>query len=299
MKTQTHFLLAAALASGGLAAHAHVSLKAPQAQAGRPYDATFLVGHGCDGAATTRVAVQVPAGFTSPKPQPRAGWTTAVQGNTVTWTAGKDSAIGNHDRAEFVLAGVAPAKPATLWFKVQQGCGAAVMDWSQVPAQGTSTAGMKTPAARLAVLGDAEYAAWQQQPQAEAGWVRSSVAGQQATGAFMRLKAREAVQLVRVTTPAAGVAEVHEMKMEGDVMQMRLVAGGIAIPAGGTLELKPGGYHVMMQELKAPLAAGTTVPLTLTFRNAGGVESQLELSLPVSTQAPGTTGAAATDGHKH
>jgi periplasmic copper chaperone A len=126
-------------------------------------------------------------------------------------------------------------------------------------------------------------------PKVEGAWVRSSVAGQQGTGAFMRLTATEATQLVGVSTPVAGVAEVHEMKMEGDVMKMRAM-DKLDLPAGRTIELKPGGYHLMLLDLKQPLKQGSTVPMTLLFRDAKGVESKLELKVPVAPKAPGSGG---------
>ena len=131
----------------------------------------------------------------------------------------------------------------------------------------------------------------------EDAWVRGTVATQKATGAFMRLTASEATRLVRAESPAAGVTEVHEMKMEGDVMKMRAIPA-LELPAGKTVELKPGGYHVMLLDLKAPLAKDTAVPLTLVFQDAKGAESKLNLSVPVATTPPGG-GAAAGHGHGH
>ncbi len=120
-------------------------------------------------------------------------------------------------------------------------------------------------------------------------WVRSTVPGQTATGAFMKLTAAQGTRLVGVASPVAEIAEVHEMKMVGDVMRMR-AAPVIELPAGQTVELKPGGYHVMLMDLKAPLKTPATVPLTLLFKDARGVESQVEVSLPVRTSAPGAGG---------
>lgn len=117
-------------------------------------------------------------------------------------------------------------------------------------------------------------------------WVRTSVQGQQATGAFMKITARENTRLVSASTPVAGVTEVHEMKMEGDVMKMRALANGLELPAGKTVELKPGGYHVMMMDLKVALPKGGTVPMTLVFKDAKGVESQIQLTVPVAVAAP-------------
>ena len=116
-------------------------------------------------------------------------------------------------------------------------------------------------------------------------WVRASVQGQNATGAFMSISATETTRLIGVASPVAGVAEVHEMKMDGGVMKMRAVEGGLEIPAGKTVELKAGGYHVMLLDLTAALPKASTVPLTLVFKDAKGVESRLELKLPVSVSA--------------
>jgi len=124
-------------------------------------------------------------------------------------------------------------------------------------------------------------------PAIEGAWVRATVPGQRATGAFMRITAREPMQLVSVSTPVAAVAALHEMKLEGDVMQMRAV-DKLDLPPGKVVELKPGGYHLMLQDLKQPLQAGTTVPLTLVLRNASGAQSRMQLDLPVQT-SPGSS----------
>ncbi|WP_431097569.1 copper chaperone PCu(A)C [Polaromonas aquatica] len=131
------------------------------------------------------------------------------------------------------------------------------------------------------------------QVKVEGAWARATVQGQKGTGAFMSLTAKDGAQLVGVSSPVAGVAEVHEMKMEGDVMKMRAVPS-LALPAGKKVELKPGGYHLMLMDLKAPLAKDSTVPVTLLFKDAKGAESKLELKLPVATAAPGSAA-----GHKH
>ncbi|MFY3386774.1 copper chaperone PCu(A)C [Paracidovorax sp. MALMAid1276] len=153
-------------------------------------------------------------------------------------------------------------------------------------------------AATLVAAFAAAPAAWAQTAavKVEGAWARASVQGQKGTGAFMRLTARDGARLVRAESPAAGVTEVHEMKMEGDVMKMRAVAA-LDLPAGKAVELKPGGYHLMLMDLKAPLAKDTAVPLTLVFQDAKGAESTLSISLPVATAAPG--GSAAAPGHAH
>lgn len=123
-------------------------------------------------------------------------------------------------------------------------------------------------------------------------WVRATVSGQKGTGAFMSITAKDGAKLVGASSPVAGVAQVHEMKMEGDIMKMRAMPS-LDLPAGQTVQLKPGGYHVMMMDLKQTLPKGSTVPLTLRFKDAKGAESKVELKVPVSTVAPGAASGAA------
>lgn len=134
-------------------------------------------------------------------------------------------------------------------------------------------------------------------------WVRASVQGQKATGAFMQLTASQPTTLVGVASPVAGVAEVHEMKMDGDVMRMRAVES-LDLPKGQPVALKPGGYHLMLQQLKSPLLKDSTVPVTLVFKDSKGETSRLSLQVPVRTSAPGAAAGAAPaggghDGHGH
>jgi len=158
------------------------------------------------------------------------------------------------------------------------------------------------PSVRLALLGVACAVAVSAGAQTTAqvevrdAWVRAAVPGQSGTGAFMKLTAHAGLRLVGVRTPVAGVAEVHEMKMDGDTMRMRAVAG-IDLPEHRTVELRPGGFHLMLMDLKQPIAKDTTVPLTLQFEDAKGVKSTLAVDAPVRTTAP--AGAATAPAHKH
>lgn len=156
---------------------------------------------------------------------------------------------------------------------------------------------LKALIATLAIASSTLYA---QTIEVKDAWVRTTVQGQKATGAFMQITAKEGAQLVSVNSPVAGVAEVHEMKMEGGVMKMRGVPA-LDLPAGKTVELKPGGYHVMLMDLKTALPKDSTVPLTLVFKDAKGVQSKVELKVPVATTAPGkAAGMSEQDqGKKH
>lgn len=113
----------------------------------------------------------------------------------------------------------------------------------------------------------------------------------------MTLTAKDASKLVAVASPAAAAVEVHEMKMAGDVMTMRAVPNGLELPSGKAVELSPGGYHIMLMDLKAALPKDSSIALTLTFKDGKGVESKVELKVPVATANPsGKTQAA---GHHH
>jgi hypothetical protein len=97
-------------------------------------------------------------------------------------------------------------------------------------------------------------------------WVRATVAQQQATGAFMQIQSNKEVRLLSVQTEIAGVAEIHEMKMENNLMKMREVAN-LEIPAGKTIELKPGSLHLMLMDLKGQVKPGDKVTLKLKFES--------------------------------
>ncbi len=119
----------------------------------------------------------------------------------------------------------------------------------------------------------------------ENAYTRATVPGQQVAGGFMKIENKGgADQLVSASSSVAGEVQLHEMAMEGNVMKMRQVKD-IAVPAGGAVELKPGGLHLMFMNIKAPLTAGETVPVKLKFAKAG----EVEVKMPVN--AMGNPGA--------
>jgi copper(I)-binding protein len=132
--------------------------------------------------------------------------------------------------------------------------------------------------------------AWAQNVEVKDAWARATVQGQKATGAFMKLTAKSGTRLVAASSPVAALTEVHEMKLDGNIMKMRAVEGGLELPAGKETELKPGGFHIMLLDLKLPLQKDTTIPLTLTFRDGKGVESTTELKVPVAQMSPAMHG---------
>lgn len=153
-----------------LPALAHVGLESKAALAGSAYKAVFQVGHGCEGSATTGIAVRIPAGFQGAKPYQKEGWTVTVQReklatpydshgkpvaedvSRVSWTANSpDAALQDANFGEFMLRGKLPETAGPLWFKVLQTCEKGSSDWSEMPAAGASPRGLKSPAVLLDV----------------------------------------------------------------------------------------------------------------------------------------------------
>ncbi len=126
-------------------------------------------------------------------------------------------------------------------------------------------------------------------------WVRATVSQQKATGAFMQLTSAQDARLVEAKSPVAGVVEVHEMTMEKDIMKMRAIPG-LDLPAGKAVELKPGGYHVMLMDLKQQMKEGEIVPLTLVVEGKDKKRSTIEVKASVK---PLATAAPAKMDHQH
>jgi periplasmic copper chaperone A len=122
-------------------------------------------------------------------------------------------------------------------------------------------------------------------------WVRSTVPQQMATGMFGQITSAKGGKLVSASSPVAGVVEVHEMAMDGNVMKMRAVPS-LDLPAGKAVELKPGGYHVMLMDLKQPLKAGDTVAVTLVVEAADKSREIIAVKAPVKAMTE------KMDGHK-
>ena len=119
----------------------------------------------------------------------------------------------------------------------------------------------------------------------EKAYTRATVPGQQVAGGFMKIENKGAAdQLISASSPVSGEVQLHEMAMDGNVMKMRQVKE-VVVPAGATVELKPGGLHLMFMNIKAPLTAGETVPVRLKFAKAG----EIEVKMPVN--AMGNPGA--------
>ena len=139
-------------------------------------------------------------------------------------------------------------------------------------------------------------AAWAQTVKIDEPWVRGTVPQQKATGAFMQISSAAGGKLLSASSPAAGVVELHEMAMDGSTMKMRALPNGLDLPAGKAVELKPGGLHVMLMDLKAPLKAGESVDLSLVVEGKDGKKETIAVKAPVKALGADSGGHGA---HKH
>lgn len=141
-------------------------------------------------------------------------------------------------------------------------------------------------------------------------WIRGTVSQQKTTGMFAQIMSKSGGQLVSASTPVAGIVEIHEMAMEGQVMKMRVLPNGLPLPAGKAVSLAPGGFHIMMMDLKQPLKVGEKVPVSLVVRAQGKTEV-LNLDVEVRPMVGAVPAAktpnaqdhaghdASAHGHKH
>ena len=127
---------------------------------------------------------------------------------------------------------------------------------------------------------------------AEQPWARATAPRQTVGGVYVTLTSPVDDRLLSASSPVAGHAEVHEMTMEGNVMRMRELTGGLKLPAGQAVALAPGGLHVMLVDLKQPLAVGQVIPVQLRFEHAPPVDLQVRVA-PVGAQAPGAASLGA------
>lgn len=110
-------------------------------------------------------------------------------------------------------------------------------------------------------------------------WSRATIEGAKVAGGFMTITNNGSAddRLVSASSPAANVVQIHEMKMEGDVMKMAELKDGLPIPAGQKVELKPGSFHIMFIDIKQPFKEGDMIPGTLVFEKAGKVDVEFKV----------------------
>ena len=119
----------------------------------------------------------------------------------------------------------------------------------------------------------------------EHAWARATLPAQMASGAYMTVTSATPARIVGVSSPVAGIAHVHRMTMQGTTMKMDAV-DALELPAGKAIELKPGGYHVMLMDLKQPLKKGDRFPLTLRIEGANKKLTEQTVSIEVRDTPP-------------
>jgi periplasmic copper chaperone A len=293
---------------------AHSSLENAKSPLGS-YKAVVKIPHGCEGQATNSVQIEIPEGYVGVKPMPKAGWVLELEKGdyartykmhgkdvssgvkVVTWKGGE---LPDDNYDEFVLNGtLADLDLGTkLAFVTTQAC-----------KNGQDPHALKFPAPVLEIVtndaveadGHAAHMAQMmaQKPammssQAIAigalkitdAWTKAMLPGQLVGGGFLTVEntGTEADRLISATSDITPDLQIHEMKMEGDVMKMRQLVEGLELPAGARIELKPGGLHLMFMKMTSPFKEGDKVKIKLKFEKAGEVELELPV-LPANTSA--------------
>jgi periplasmic copper chaperone A len=286
---------------------AHVTLQQVQGTPNASYRGVVQVNHGCKGSPTVSVRVTIPEGIVGVRPMPKPGWTlaiskgpyarnystphgAAVEGvKEIVWSGGS---LPDDQFDEFVFVGrITDAfKPGeSVAFPVVQTCESGSHDWTEVAAGGQSARDLKAPAPLVRIVA---AAAGSRSLKAgdltiEAPWLRATPGSAKVAGGYVRIAngGREPDRLVGASIPLAGRGEVHEMTVTDGIMKMRPIESGLPIPPGGSVELKPGGLHLMFLDLRTGLKPGEEVQGTLVFEKAGTVAVTFPVAA-IGAQAP-------------
>lgn len=312
-------LTAAIVVVLGTPAMAHVSLESKDAKVGAGYKAVLSVPHGCEGAPTTEVSVEIPEGVIGVKPMPKPGWKLTVEKGPyarsynfyhgekksegvkkVTWSGGElpDEFFDQFVFSSFI-AGELPAG-GKVAFPVTQKCAKGEMRWSEVAAPGVDPHSLEHPAPQLLLVGGdggehhhhhAQSADSASAIEVTAPWTRPASAGGMGVGyAKITNESAEADTLLGASSDAAERAELHETTISAEGVASMKPVSSVEIAPGKSIELKPGGMHLMLIGLKEPIKEGGVVKAKLNFKNAVAVEVEFE----VRTAAP-----TADDSHEH
>ena len=298
-------------------AQAHAVLERKQASPGAPYRGVVQIMHGCAGKPTTRVSVTIPEGLIGAKPMPKPGWTLATtrgayartytthhgtvsEGVTaITWSGGS---LPDDEVDEFTfLAQVADTfePDATVYVPVQQDCTKGSTSWSEIPKPGQDAHELKAAAPAFRIVQAAAQTTATTTPVTappvkagdltiETPWLRATPNGAKVAGGYVRITNTGSTPdvLTGAAVPFAKTGDIHSMSMEGGVMRMAPVSDGLTIKPGETVELKPGGYHLMFEGLTGAPKAGESVSGTLSFQRAGRVPVAFSVA-PIGAAAPG------------
>lgn len=305
-------IISASVAIGAATkAEAHATVWPERASIGTYVKTTITIPHGCDRSPTHTIRLSIPEGYIGVKPQPKDGWTvttrTAAYAKTyqnhgravsegvveVTWTGGP---LADDRFEEFAILGfVADGGPSQSFaFATTQVCEKGEIAWLDMPAAGQDAHSLKYPVPVMQ-LAQAEHGRHGGHGAASTGdavrkrairvgdleilepWARATPAGAKVGGGYLTIinKGGAADRLIKVESAVAGHSEIHEMAVANGIMTMRPLANGLDIKPGETVQLKPGGYHLMFMSLKQPLKEGEPFKARLTFERAGAVDVEL------------------------
>jgi len=300
-------LVAAGFFALSLPAFAHVSFDAAEARQNATYKAVLRIPHGCAGEPTLKVSVRIPEGVIDVKPMPKAGWTlettkaafakpvmlhgkpVAEGVSQIVWSG----ALADAHFDEFVfLARITDAVAAgsDLAFPVEQTCAGGTEAWTEIAAPGQDAHALKNPAPTVKVVAATSapksFAAGTMT--IEQPWSRATPAGAKVGGGYLRVTnaGKDSDRLVGGTFPLAAKVELHEMSMADNVMRMKQVTGGLEIKPGESVELRPGGYHLMFLDLREGLKDGQSIKGTLMFEKAGAVEVEYQVRAMAGAGGP-------------
>ena len=306
----SRFLLAACAATLlSLSAQAHVTLEKPEAVAGQSYKGVLRLGHGCEGGSpTTSFSVEIPEALALVRPMPKAGWQLSVEKvpyakpikahgkeitsgvKKITWSGGR---VQDGEYDEFIFVGqLHDEASGPIYLPVVQTCEKGDWRWVEIPQAGQS---VRAPAPVLRVTA----AQKQSTLRVEQVWSRATPNGANVGAGYLRLTntGSAADRLLSGMTDIANRIEVHEMAMDNGVMKMRALSDGLTLAPGQSVDLKPGGYHLMLMGLKQPLKEGASFSGTLKFEKAGDVPVTFNV-LGMGAAAP-SAGAKEMMDHSH
>ena len=283
-----------------ISAQAHVTLAVREAPANASYRGVLQVGHGCKGSPTREIRVTIPEGIINVHPMPKPGWTLSTTrgayareypyfGSTlregvkdIVWSG---NSLPDEHYDEFIFVGRvtdAFAPGTAVHVPVVQTCDVGQHAWTAIPAADVDAHAAKEPAPSFRIAAPATTAASSpaSPTRITAGaltlqgpWARATPAGAKVAGGYVRVTNRgaEPDRLIGTSLAVAERGEIHQTSVTDGVARMFPIVGGLAGPPGGSVELKPGGAHLMFMGLREGLKEGDEVRGTLVFERAGTV----------------------------
>ena len=261
-------LAAATITAFAAPVMAHMTFQTGTSAPGESYRGVLILPHGCDGAPTDRVRVNIPQGFTDAQAEAKDGWTLDEAEGHIEWSGGSvaDDAV---ETFAFTGTFAADAPEADIVFPVEQYCGDVALGWDPVVSLGEGGADAAHAHAQDGVtVGDLTISG---------AFTRATLPNAPVGGGYVTITntGDEADRLLDAQSSFSPDVQIHEMAVVDDVMQMSQLPEGLDIPAGETVTLEPGGLHLMFMAISQPFVEGETVPLTLNFERAGDVEIEL------------------------